>query len=65
MQHPVSASGGGFRVRHQHQRGAVFAGLRNQRVHHFGGGGRVEVAGGFVGELGLVRRLLRAFAQAM
>ena len=43
----------------------MFAGLRDQRVHHFGGGGRVEVAGGFVGELGLVRRLLGAFARAM
>ena len=65
MQHPVSPTGGGFRVRHQHQRGAVFAGLGDQRVHHFGGGGRVEVASGFVGELGLVRRLLGAFARAM
>ena len=52
-------------MRHQHQRGAVFAGLGNQRVYHFGGDGWVEVAGGFVGELGLVRRLLGAFAQAM
>ena len=38
-------------MRDQHQRRAVLAGLRDQRVHHFGGGGRVEVASGFVGQL--------------
>ena len=28
----------------------MFARLRHQRIHHFGGGGRVQVAGGFVGQ---------------
>jgi hypothetical protein len=37
-------------MRHQHQRGAMLARLRQQDVHHLRGGRRVEVAGRLVGQ---------------
>ena len=35
-------------MRDQYQGRAMLAGLKDQRVHYFGGGGGVQVAGGFV-----------------
>ena len=50
QQHAVGPRRGGARMRHQHAGRALVAHLRDERVEHALGGGRVEVAGRLVGQ---------------